>query len=564
MAVGQGPLVAHWPVGLVLACYIASAWAIPTLANVAVTDDWVYYRTVEQLLADHVLRVHEMASAALVFQTVWGAGFAALLGLSFGVLRVSTVVMVGLSGIAFYSLCRALDVSHGRSALGTAAYLFHPLALSLAYTFMTDSYFTSLLVVSLCLYAWGLRPACPRPGYVLQGSLAAACAILVRQQGVLLPAAVVGALVMGGRLTRSRRGIVVLLQTCAIPAAVTVAFAGWLRYANGVPWALTLFRDDLVQPGLMPVVQLIPRLAVTEALYAGFFVLALAVAVLPALLLTRASLRPGAWWALGAWIILVVGGSATFWQRGALMPYVGQFVTSTGFGPEDLIAARPVLLDAAARAALTVACALAAATIGVALARRLGTPPRDASAGAGIVGGVAVGQILGTFPASVHFINWGGTLDRYLLPLLPVSIALLLWAVRGVRLTVPLAWGAVAVVGAFAVAGTHDHLAFLDGVWSLAREANALGVPNTRLDAGAGWDGFFLYERPPSPDRPSRTPLPPWWIDLFAPATDSSYVVAGAPLVDYAIVQERSYPSWLHGHTLPLYLLRRPHVPGPP
>src|SRR5579862_3856512 len=89
---------------LVLVAYAATAFVVPTMANVAVTDDWVYYRTVETLVVQHELHIHAMSSAALVFQAAWGGLFAWVFGLNFGVLRISTLVIVGISGLAVYGL----------------------------------------------------------------------------------------------------------------------------------------------------------------------------------------------------------------------------------------------------------------------------------------------------------------------------------------------------------------------------------------------------------------------------------------------------------------------------
>lgn len=548
---------------VVMAAYVAAAGVIPTLANVAVTDDWVYYRSVETLLVEHQLHVHDMSSAALVFQAVWGALFGAVFGLSFGTLRVSTVVMVGLSGLALYGVCRELGVSRGWSAVGTAAYLFHPLTLSLAYTFMTDPHFVGLLVIATWLYVRGLRAGQARPGWVVAGSVAAACGVLVRQQGLLIPAGVMAALLLSGRLLPVRRGLALLLQVCAVPAVTLVVYSAWLRFVNGTPWALTLFWVDLANAGWGGVLGLLPRLAFVQAIYSGLFVLPIVGAALPVL----PSLRLGRW-SIGfsiAWTAFVAGGTLLLWLDGQkTMPYVGQFITTSGLGPEDVIAARPTLLTATTRIWLTLVCALSVILAGWLLARRLGTTRRFFGSGAGVVAGVALGQLVGTVPASVHFAVWGGTLDRYLLPLLPYGVVLLLWALHGVRAVLPLAWLLVGLMGAISVAGTRDHLVWLDGVWSLAHEANELGVPDTRLDAGAGWDGLHVYVAPPNPSLRPRTPNPPWWADLFAPATDSSYVVAGDRLPNYAVVLEHDYWSWLRQRWLPLYLLRRPDVPGPP
>ena len=555
-------LPAHAGLAAVLVAYAASALVIPTLANVAVTDDWVYYRSVETLLIDRQLRVHDMSSAALVFQTVWGALFAAVFGLSFGALRISTLAMVALGGAAFYALCLELQVSRAWSTLGTAACLFHPLLLSLAFTFMTDAHFLGLVLITTWLYVRGVRAGQAAPAWLLAGSAVAACGVLVRQQGVLVPAALVVALLLGGRLRPLRHGLAVLLQTCAIPAAAAVAYGVWLRFGNGVPWALTLFWTEIPRAGWVGVLALLPRLGVIEAVYVGLFVLPIALALAPGLPALGRGLGGSAAWAALAWAALVGFGVVVNLSNGLTMPYVGQFVTATGIGPEDVIAARPVLLDPSARLALTLACALASMLAGLAIARRIGAP--GASLGVGIVSSIALGQVVGTVPPSIHFIGWGGTLDRYLLPLLPFALVLLLWAARGARPVLPLAWLAVVVMGAWSVAGTRDHLVFLDSVWSLAREANAMGIADTRLDAGAGWDGFHMYEQPPDPSIRPRTPNPPWWADLFAPRTDSSYIVAGARLPEYAVVLERGYWSWLQQRWLPLYLLRRPGIPGPP
>ncbi len=58
---------------------------------------------------------------------------------------------------------------------------------------------------------------------------------------------------------------------------------------------------------------------------------------------------------------------------------------------------------------------------------------------------VLVLQAAGTLPSSFSFFNWyvdglpAPSLDRYLLPLLPLAVVLLLWALGSARLSLPLA-----------------------------------------------------------------------------------------------------------------------------
>ncbi|MDP9470159.1 MAG: hypothetical protein M3Q71_05740, partial [Chloroflexota bacterium] len=177
---------------------------------------------------------------------------------------------------------------------------------------------------------------------------------------------------------------------------------------------------------------------------------------------------------------------------------------------------------------------------------------------AGLVLAIGLWQVVGVLPPSFHYRNRGGSLDRYLLPLLPFAICLGLWALRDVRLVRPVTWLVVAVFAAYSVTGTRDYLVYMDEVWDLARYANATGVVNERLDAGSGWDGYHLYEQGLATNiTRARTRNGPWWVYFYAKATDSTYVVASKPLQGYDVVTERVYSSWLGSSPSRLYLLRR-------
>ena len=169
-------------------------------------------------------------------------------------------------------------------------------------------------------------------------------------------------------------------------------------------------------------------------------------------------------------------------------------------------------------------------------------------------------------PPSYHYIGWAaGSLDRYLLPLVPLAIALTLWGLRGVRIALPLGWVVVTGLAVFAIVGTRDYLVFMRAVWALGEEAVAQGVPLDRLDAGSGWDGYHLYEYGLENPIRSRTPKGgPWWVYFYAPATDSAYVVASKPQPRYLVVAKRPYSSWLQTEPMNLYLLRRWGAPWPP
>jgi 4-amino-4-deoxy-L-arabinose transferase-like glycosyltransferase len=560
------------PLLAVLALFGISAFVVPTMAPVAVGDDWVYARSVEILLRQHQLKILDLSVVTLVFQVFWGALFAELFGPSLGALRLSTVAIMGLSGIACYGLCRELGISRGRSALGVAAYLFHPLAFVLAFTFMTDPHFTALLVIATYFYAHGLRPAERRSWSILAGSGVAAFAFLVRQQGALIPFAVVVYLLASRRLRPNRDGVGLALRVAAVPAAATLLYYLWILRVNGVPLQQRSFLDSMRQAGWPGTWQLIRWLTFIAAMYLGFFTLPIALAALVRLpRLTRAV--PAVGWALVcAWAAIVVGGVALFdqpgrWPARTRMPYIPQYVGPSGLGPPDVRGSRPWLFtDRRLLDWLTAACAVASLLLVLALVGRMRTPATPDRAAAGLVLTIGLWQAVGVLPPSYHFRTWAVSMDRYLLPLLPFAVCLGLWALRDVWLPLPLAWVAVAALAVFSVAGTRDFLVFQQATWQLARDANAQGIPNTKLDAGAAWDGYHLWEYSNAHHIPPRTPASaaggrPWWTNLFAPATDSSYVVATAPQQGYDVVKQVEYSSWLMRQPTYLYLLRRQDVP---
>ena len=552
----------HMALAVVLVLYAAAAAVVPTMTPVAVSDDWVYTRSVEILVRQGELRIIDLSVVTLLFQIVWGSLFATLFGMSFGALRISTVVLTALGGAAFYGLCLELGIDRARSAFGTAVYLFNPLAFVLGFTFMSDPHFAALLTIATFLYARGARLGIEGKGALVAGSAAAAAAFLVRQQGALIPLAVFVALLLSRRIRPDRAGLATLLRIAAIPAVATVAYYCWLFFVTGVPRAQTSFMNEVTGAGIGGTWELLRRMTYIELMYMGFFVAPVAVAALCG---GWRAFRPGSrfgWELLTAWGIALALGLAAFGAEGRRMPYIPQFVGLWGYGPTDLRGGLPRLVDWAVAGWITAACALASLGLAGMLARRIASVRGDVAAA--VVVTIGLGQVAGIMPPSYHFRTWIISVDRYLLPLVPFAIALALWGLNGARLRLPAGWVAVAALGVLSVAGTRDMLTMQGAVWDLARATNAAGVADTRLDAGAAWDGYRLYEYSRLNMIPTQTVGGPWWTDLFGPATDSSYVIATRPEPGYDVIGQWEYSSWLRREPVYLYVLRKQGVPGPP
>lgn len=547
----------------VAVAFLATAFVVPILTPIATTDDWAYTRSVEILYHERRLEIFPVVAATAVFQVAWATLFAILIEPSFGVVRLSTLVMTALGGWALYGILRRLGVSRNRGALGAAAYVFNPLTFALSYSFMTDPHFTALLLIAIYFYLGDVE-ADSRWGWsTLAGSAAASAAFLTRQQGALIPFAVAMFLLFSHRLTFDRRGLARLLRVAALPAATTIGYYLWLQTTADHPEVQASFLREVSTKGWSGAWFLVRRLTFVETMYVGFFALPIAAAAMPALRRLRPP-RPWLGWLLfQGWVAIVLVGVVALWYQGGRMPYVGQFFGSGGLGPPDVLGSRPRLFDARGLAIITTVTAIASLLFAYLAFRR---PARDERLGdrIGLLLAVTIWQVVGVLPPSFHYLNRGGSLDRYLLPLLPIGICFALCALRDARLFLPLGWLVIAAFAFFSVAGTRDYLVYMDGVWLLARDANAAGVANDKLDAGSGWDGYHLYEYSRDHVPRGRTVGGPWWVYFYGKATDSTYVVAGQPLPGFVEVTRRSYSSWLEREPTLLYLLRRPEAPWPP
>ncbi|HEX2048375.1 MAG TPA: glycosyltransferase family 39 protein [Acidimicrobiales bacterium] len=551
----------------VLGAFLLSTLVVPTSTNIPSNDDWVYARSVELLVREHRLEIIDLSVATLVFQVLWGGLFASLLGMSFVALRISTLVLVALASWALYGLCRELGVSKRRSALGAAVYLFNPLGFTMSFTFMTDPHFTALLVISTFLYVKGLHRRSSATGFVLAGSVAASCAFLVRQGGVLLPLAVVATLVLTRKARSLRQGAVMAMAAVAVPLATVVAYYLWLHNVNGVPAMQENFLGAWKAAGWSGTKMQVRRLGFIGLMYVGFFTLPV---VAGALARPRQLLAVHGWGAralVAAWSVVVVGG-LFHWRYRTRFPYLPQFVSRRGLGPDDILLARPAILDRADQHVLTALIAVAAIGAGFAVCRSLDQRP-SAGPGLVLVVCVAVTQAAAVLPGSFVFINWysegyltPGT-DRYLLPLLPLVVCLVLAGLREVRLSRPLAAATLAVVAAVSVAGTRDSLVFQRTIWETAEATARSGVPRWKIDGGAPWDGYHLWEYSVTEQIPVQTEGVAWWLYVFAPASDSTYVVAGAPLDGYDVLRTIPYSSWLQTRPTNLYLQHKRPVPAP-
>jgi len=555
---GLARIVANDPYTVaVFTVYALATILLPTLAPVSISDDWTYIRSVEYLVNRWEIHILPVAAATEITQLFWGGAFGLVFGVTPGVLRVSTILIVLLSAIALRDMFRDLHVSNQRAALGTALYLFNPIMFAISYSFMSDPHFVAWMTIAAWLYLKAEMQ--DRSDLLWWASVLATIACLERPHGAFIPIGVATWHLLSGRLRIDRQPIRSLAAIGLIPAVTMLLL--YTVFNNGLPSQQGLFLSEMKSAGPTETWLLMKRLAVIEIAYTGFFVLPLIIGAMVGVWRALGNLPTYAIRTVIAAVAITAAGMAWFWNQGRLMPYIPHFFGRGGPGSGDLQHSRPPLFQPSVFELLTIACGVAAICALVMFLRSVAAPHRFGRSGIGLLTCLLGWQAAGVLPQSFLFRNWIISLDRYLLPMLPFIVLIAVWAVDDRELLPLLAWPAVAAVALFSIAGTRDILVFQSDVWQIARQLNAAGVPSTRLDAGYAWDAYHLWEFSYQNHLEPRSVNGPWWVMSYAQATDSTYVIAGAPIEGYMVISAHEYSSWLHKSHMYLFVMRRLDAP---
>src|SRR5438046_1864694 len=83
----------RFPLLTILSFFVISCLLVSPLRNVPLIDDWTYAVSVEQLLNTGRLFIPNNSSTQAIAQILWSSIFAFVFGFSFGILRLSTVLL---------------------------------------------------------------------------------------------------------------------------------------------------------------------------------------------------------------------------------------------------------------------------------------------------------------------------------------------------------------------------------------------------------------------------------------------------------------------------------------
>jgi hypothetical protein len=224
---------------VLFAIWILIIIAVNPHGDFPINDDWAYSKIVKHLTQEGRFIMGDWPAMTLATQVLWGTGFCKILGFSFNVLRLSTIVSSCLSTIILYTLINNITNNKQLSFFTTLAWLFNPIYFSLSFTFMTDIHFLFFSLLSLFFYFKHLKH--DKILFLISGSFFALATTLTRQQGIILPFAF--AIVM---IIKSKKTIKNFIISLLPPLVIWLAFSNyisWLIQNHNLPWSYGKMED---------------------------------------------------------------------------------------------------------------------------------------------------------------------------------------------------------------------------------------------------------------------------------------------------------------------------------
>jgi hypothetical protein len=551
----------NWSDALASACCVAAV--ILTIASVwpfcemAFVDDWSYaYMALKTSATGHLV-YNGWTAPMLGVQAFWGAEWIRLLGFSFNVLRFSTLPFVAGCTAILYSLFRACGLSRQLVIFGVIGVMTSPLMLPFEASFMSD--LPALFFLLLCFWCcqrvveaqdWG--PFVSWSALLFVAGLAGGT---VRQTDWLAPFVIFPVLALSASKSRG----LVLWSFWLTGIASALALDLWLTsqpYYYSMPlfntegWllpALFAVRNSstlLIELAclMFPVLCLALRLK-AERPKAGFIAACtffFGTVFLVSILVT--DVRP---------VQLIAGNTVTEWG----------VITSGGEIPGQKAIALPYPIQL-----LLVAGATVSAFMLVNACRKWprATFRRAVSSSSRMFVGPFI-AFTGLYLALVAARTLSLTAhDRYLMPVLPLTVVLALMAFQelGIRRPSKMAVISLLAISCWGLAATHDYFAESRARLEAANELLTAGVPRQQISGGLEFDGWTeLLTSGHIPNvqphnvhgallgsgRRQYTMRPPFWFWAYTPSVDPKYILSRSHLdnlrdADFGPVE---YRTWL-------------------
>jgi len=558
-----GVLVIAWGISLLL---------VKPNGNFPLNDDWLYGRTVQELASTGKLVKPSLAAVSVVFQALWGGGFAALFGFSFSILRLSNLILHLVAVLAVASLVFRFTERKEVAAFAGLTLLVSPLALSSAFSFMPESSLLAMVALTLlALFEWEGSPrtsdSCVSRETKTVGKksgsrrlstgfglfLFSVGAYLVHPVAIILPLWVMVRLLRkGGEKSLGRLwpglallGVVPFLFWYMGGSSDGSMTGFWLSQGFALDSPLRLFSrlpSSLIYLGffLLPVgiTGFSPRRAKIPALFflwtwgQGMWVGGLSPIPLPSLenILTQSGLGfigiQGSPPEFGTYFWILVSGLSLI----SILGLLGRFTEN--FRLPVWIVLLVALFPWAGRFVLGPSLARAAIWgVGGLFVWGVGLWPLIRDRGYGVFAGAWLVLLLALPPFY----------DRYMVPLLPLFLVV---SVTATRKPSRFSWILLVFVSLFSIITVHDYLAWNRARWEVLRDLTAeQDLPPSEIDGGYEWAGWHYSWSGVPRKLPPEDPSLPWWINMWAPQIKPEYIVSLSRIPGTVVEEIRMCPT---------------------
>jgi hypothetical protein len=531
---------------------------------------------VKLLIETGQLHLSDWTATNLLTQVLWGALFCLPLGFSFTALRVSTLVLGWIGVLATFGILREAKASPRVALLGSLVIALNPIYVACAHSFNSDVPSFAFAMTSAYLLLRGLRldsTAC-----LAFGILSSLIAVMNRQSCLLVLLAFgVAVLVKRGS---NERTLALALLPGASGLALNSAYSTWLVRRGELPWLfgnqITLLLDTL-SAGLGHTASVFAQNLPAMTVYVGLFLFPFLIAVFLAF---RSNFPSQRRWLASAVALLGLVAGIAFTHAHGPMPYAGNVLTAFGVGPVTLngyvarLDARSLeLLRRAwmnlsilgAAGGIVLLALLSSAAIDAVRWRRHDRSDRPWAV-------IFHFAVAGGYFAAIGGLGTSFWFDRYLIFPLPMLMAICVLAVdKPPKLQTSAGIAALSGVwlllaGAFAVAATHDYLAWNRARWrAIDRLMKEHAVPSTRIDGGLEFNGWYFGFRLKTcnPEFREFPGVSHNWLAFTCLVDPSSrdanrvYQMAFVPKAGFSVVDRSSFRRWLPWSRQDLFVLKR-------
>ena len=544
----------NYGIFMILAAFVVSVLLVNPLGDFPINDDFAYGWTVQNFQDTGRLVIHDWLSGTVVAQTFLGLLFSLPFGFSFTALRFSTLFMSLVGAVAAYLALRELGFGEAKSTVGSLALLFNPLYFNKSFNFSSDIHFMGFMLLSLLFYIKSVKSGNDLR-FMLLGSLFSVFSILTRQNGVLIPVAVVVYL----WLNRKRNAFTFrhFLVVAVVPFAAFMAFEYWFIFIHGPTASANLMSDYSISNIIRLVFPYFPFRLFSMLVYCGLLLLPLTFVSLIGL---KGYLRGLRAFDRALFLVSVMFGLSGivfffFGYGRRLLFYLPNIIHSSGLGSAYLQGVKsPVFPEW-----LLLAFSLVSVLSGSVLALRIKSEMPSKLSLSRLFSGFSLAPenlvyLVGFFQL-IFLLVVMVVFDRYLLPLFFPLFVFLLRRSFSIRAASVL----IIIMAAFSIAGTADMMSWNRAKNVAINDFMAQGIPADRIDGGfehAAWNFYYYHKEHPEVN--VARPYDPGWLQKeYFPVIDSQYVVSFSPLSNYSSIREYSYFSMLSMRNEKIYALKR-------